>query len=182
MKPVALALAIACSLFAPPALAQDGPLVLVVDDDTARVDAAALRRDLAAATGRTVIRLADARAIGARDTLSLASVDGSRWVLRYDHGDASRWRAEDVARPDALRSTLIRASRDMLQEDDWARAASDVLDPFAASTRWDPLRDALRMELLDPFSGRTRYSWTELVDPFAPPAAWVDLMDPWAGN
>ncbi len=162
-----------------PAAAQAGALVLVLEDESATVDAASLRHAVAAATGREVVALGDERAAGASDSLAVASADGRRWTLRYDRGARSVWRAEDVARPEAVAETLVTASRALFAlASAWNHVNGDVLDPFAP--RWDPLADALRSELAEPFPPGVRYASAEVVDPFAPPPAWSDLVDPWA--
>lgn len=174
MKP--LFIAVALSLLATPAAAQRAPIVLVLEGSPAGLDAAALRRDVAEASGREVIALADARARLATESLAVAgSPDGRRWVLRHARDGHSAWRSTEVARPDALRATLVRVIGALLASD-WAHANGEVLDPW----RWDPLRAALRLELMEPFARRTRYAWSELVDPFVPAQVWIDLVDPWS--
>ncbi|MCZ7680958.1 MAG: hypothetical protein M5U28_20105 [Sandaracinaceae bacterium] len=162
----------------PSAAAQAAPLVLVLEDESATVDVASLRQRWRPPPD-VVVALGDERAAGASDSLAVASADGRRWTLRYDRGARSVWRAEDVARPEAVAETLVTASRALFAlASAWPHVNGDVLDPFAP--RWDPLADALRDELAEPFPPGARYASAEVVDPFAPPPAWSDLVDPWA--
>lgn len=173
------AVALGSSIVVSPAAAQGAPLLLVVEDESATLDAASLRHAVAAASGREVVALGDARAAGAIDSLAVASADGRRWTLRYARGPLSMWRAEDVSAPEAAADALARASRALFAlASDWPRVNGDVLDPFAA--HWDPLDAALRGELVEPFAAAAPHASAEVVDPFAPPPAWSDLVDPWA--
>lgn len=162
-----LSFAVALTLLSTtPAAAQT--VVLVIEAGPARVDADALRREVAEASGREVVALSDTRAAAARESVSAGSADGRLWVLRHDRDGHTAWRTTEAA-------TLARVIGELLASD-WTHANGDVLDPW----RWDPLRAALRLELMEPFARRTRYAWAELVDPFVAPDAWVDVLDPWS--
>jgi hypothetical protein len=190
--------------------AADAPLVVVVDAGPLRLDADALRDEVASATGREVITPADPRATGS-DLLVVAHASGRRWVLRYQHGAASYW-AEREIRPGALRTALAEASASLAQQAMAAPAApapepvaeptpppeptsapcaveawppethADVVNPFLG---WDPLRVAIALSLMEPFErslpAASRWAWGTIVDPFAIHGdAWADLMDPWS--
>jgi hypothetical protein len=59
-------------------------------------------------------------------------------------------------------------------------AQIDLVDPFAGRWSWDPLAEALRLELLRPFPTRSDFLFGSIIDPFARRAFWIDLDDPWA--
>lgn len=198
-----LAALLGSALSASLAVAQ-APLVVIVDAGQVRLDADALRAEVGAATGREVVAATDPRA-GESDLLVLAHVGARRWVLRYQHADHVAW-VERSVRPGALRAALGRASVELATEvlaralepaaasretavladaqqaprRAWTlRPPTDLLDPFA---RWDPLRMAFALALVEPFEApRARARWAEVVDPFVHElGAPTDIVDPWS--
>lgn len=158
-------LALFTVLLVPSAVAarDDGPLVLVVDAPSASLEADALRREVARATGREVVGPSDPRAAH-RDLLVVAHASGTRWVIRYHPSATPSSSTTCDVDPDALLTALTHASAALAGRDD-----ADLIDPFVG---WDPLRDALALTLMDPFARRAPPAF----DPWIGP---VDLMDPW---
>ena len=174
-----------------PSMAQSDLLVLVLDPGETRLDQVRLQSAIERSTGRSVIRLTDARAPAARGRLTIAFSRPDRWVLRYEAGGQVAWVSDRITRPGELRERLATLSHDVVN------VVDDQDRPAERSSSWeDDVIHALQDEIIDPFSGdppRQRRPvtvlWSEVVDPFTnrgPRAhvgeVWSEVLDPWAGE
>lgn len=192
-----------------PAWASAQSVIVVVDPGPVRMNVRSMRADIAEASERTVVHLADEASREADETLTIARVDVGAWVLRHQRGTRVTWvERRDVA-AGALRATLIGAAAELLRMDEASAevaspptpervAASteipaepravtdgtgpghDLVDPFAAQ-RWDPLETAVGNRLNEPFERAPERGGLslDLADPFEEIHA-SHLSDPWA--
>jgi hypothetical protein len=175
-----------------------GPVVMVLDPGRARIGADRLLRAVAREVGRDVIRITDDRARDASGTLTIAYEGANRWLVRYDSRGLAAVTRERVARPAMLQGAIARASAQVIfQLEPPPAPAAPVTAASTGATVPPPRpeRDDMSLyvawadEILDPFAGlpppprREMAIYSEVIDPFAPPAArragWTEVLDPW---
>ena len=199
MKQALTGFALAAMMAMPAGVSAQDVLVVTIEPGPVRVNADRLRQQIAESTSLTVVGLIDERAQGADSALTIARAGNREWVLRYRSGATDVWARQTLA-PGAVRRGLVAAGRDLIARgqrqapvaratvpaavtpaptpvaphtESWVRHDVDVMDPFAATDHWDPLRVALDGELQDPFNDPSLAS--------RPPAIWADLADPYEG-
>jgi hypothetical protein len=165
------------------ASAQDAsPIVVTIDPGSARVSEVAVMREIAEATGRVIVAPSDPGAREAGERLSITREMPGRWSVRYVAPEANATRVVLARNVREVPHMLARACRDLLFPPAEAPIEVDLVDPFGGIWSWDPVAEAIRAELLEPFARPTHALYVSVVDPFAPAGLWVDLDDPWASR
>ncbi|UJR82543.1 hypothetical protein [Sandaracinus amylolyticus] len=171
--------------------AQDarGAVVLVVDPGQARINPERLRRTIATALGRELVRITDPEAHGASGTLTVAHSARARWLVRFDATGASASTVAEITRSGLYDETIADAARRVVGEVEAAAAARSAPTRPAARSSADTTYVVWADEILDPFAHtpppprREIAIASEVIDPFAPIAArhrtFSEVLDPW---
>lgn len=168
------------------------PVVVVVDPGRARVSSDRFLRVIAAATGRDVVRITDARAADPAGTLTIAYEGSGGWLVRFDSRGHTAVTHERI-RPGALDASIASAALRVIGDVD-AAAAGPAIPAPAPLAAPEPTHDDRVLyvwvdEILDPFATlpppapRAVVTYSEVLDPFGPATArragWTEVIDPW---
>lgn len=172
---------------AAPAPASPAPLVFVYDGGGAHVSGERVRRAIASALHRPVLRLTDDGAATAVGRFTIAFSPPDRWVIDLTRGEVHTTRTV-ILRTSTVAS-LARVAVTVFADTEPApiAVAAAVAPPPSRRAEWIAL---IGDEILDPFAGqtfprhRTLAQVQELVDPFSGSPAtrrgYDDVIDPWS--
>ncbi|MFO0685271.1 MAG: hypothetical protein U0234_24635 [Sandaracinus sp.] len=171
---------------AAPAPASPAPLVFVYDGGGAHVSGERVRRALANALHRPVLRLTDDGAGAAVGRFTIAFSPPDRWVIDLTRGEVHTTRTV-ILRTSTVASLVRVAVTVFADTEPTPIVAAAVTPPPSRRAEWIAL---IGDEILDPFAGqtfprhRTLAQVQELVDPFSGSPAtrrgYDDVIDPWS--
>ncbi len=166
--------------------ATPAPLVLVFEGGGAHVSGERVRRAIASALRRPVLRLTDDGANGAVGRFTIAFSPPDRWVIDLTRGETHTTRTV-ILRTSTV-AALARIAVTVFA--DTEPAPTPVAAPTAPAARRTEWIALIGDEILDPFAGqtfshhRTLAQVQELVDPFSGSPAtrrgYDDVIDPWS--
>lgn len=170
---------------AAPAPATPAPLVFVYDGGGAHVSGDRVRRAIASALHRPVLRLTDDGSAAAVGRFTIAFSPPDRWVIDLTRGEVHTTRT--VILRSSTVASLARIAATVFADTEPTPAPAAVAPPPTRRAEWIAL---IGDEILDPFAGqtfprhRTLAQVQELVDPFSGSPAtrrgFDDVIDPWS--